>query len=141
MDTVAKTVFDSKYLKWMKYVVEVCSDPDNKALYIECFEAERIRDYETYKRSLDGYYSLTPEEREAWDTAYQKDVRPGKVARFTAEWVDANENRPPAGKAGSLCSPETRCKDPLHCCGTATPLDAYDISTTAGAVRSLCANR
>jgi len=122
-------------LKWQKAIVELCDGEGEGS--IECEKEWAFRDADTAARALDGYYSKSVEDREAWDAANADTVDTLK-ASLTAAWISSNT--PAAGAAGSACSKTSKCTDKLHCCGTATPNSA---ATANGAVEltGVCATK
>lgn len=94
------------------------------------------------QRTLDGYYSMTAEERASWDDGIEELIAP-QLAEITAAnnvaWITAWKAALTDGQAGFACSASNRCSDSSMCCGTATP----PAGAAAGheAVDGVCADK
>jgi len=63
-------MYKADLLKWQKAIFEKCNDGNG----IVCVKAWEIRDATTLSKKLDGYYSKSAEDREAWDLANEDKV-------------------------------------------------------------------
>lgn len=110
MDDAAKAIFEDDLLAWGRKNFETCKTDE---LSIECRKGRELKTKVETARAGKGdgeknYYSMTKEEREAFDKTWADQDKKNKAA-LAAAWI--KENPVAAGENGAKCGENGACAE------------------------------